>query len=221
MPPTTHDPCTRACDAEPPAEPPHPPGRRRRTVRALVLPANLPPQEARRFLNKHCREAGELVTRMLRRRDDLGPESVEDVGQEVFIVLCTTLLRGETIKDVDGFLGQTAKNLTSNHVRSAGRKHKRAPEAELEVHLSPDADPETAVHTSSQMQALAGYVVRLPGREREAFQLVQIEQFTFDEAAEKLDRPRGTVIHEVRRAAEKVASMARAAGFVTEEEPSP
>ena len=50
-------------------------------MRAICVPANLPPQEMKRALNEHCREASAFLAKLLRQISDLGPESLRSTKE--------------------------------------------------------------------------------------------------------------------------------------------
>jgi len=69
--------------------------------------------------------------------------------------------------------------------------------------------------TSGNAQPMGRYIGGLPREEAEVVQLIDLMGFTLDEAAQALDRPRGTISTQHIRARQAMRDLARASERAT------
>ena len=138
--------------------------------------------------------------RMLGNRAD-----AEEVAQEAFLRAYRALrdYDGGRIRAlrIRGWVWTIAANLCRNRLRSRARH----PETELSVD-PPDttSGPEAAAITSAERAELATRLGRLPWPVRSAVVLRHVVGLSYDEIAEALERPVGTVKSDVHRGLERL-----------------
>jgi len=126
----------------------------------------------------------------------VGPEAVEDIAQEVFIRAYRSLgdFKGES--SFYTWLYKIALNLCRNHYRSKGR---RPPAEELDDNAAgpqfetPGGNPEENVFRREFWETLRRELDGLPPEQREAVVLCDLEGMSYEEMAEMMGVPIGTV----------------------------
>jgi RNA polymerase sigma-70 factor (ECF subfamily) len=140
----------------------------------------------------------------------------EDLAQEIFVKLYLALPRFDTSKPLTPFLFRIAHN----HCLDALRR-KRVPTVSL-VRDDPDAgggvevdhpdagpDPEEQARRAEVMDAVEEALASLPDTYRSALVLRHVQGLTYEEIAEALGLPMGTVKARIHRGREKLQQKLR------------
>ena len=143
-------------------------------------------------------------------------DEAEDLTQEVFLKVYRTL---HSYRPESGALETWIVRVARNHFIDHYRKHKteRTQTGALEDHHEAMVSPTLRVETPSQAldrKETANRVHRLlallPEDQREAVILRDLEELTYEEIAELLDLPIGTVKSRINRGRIELARMVRA-----------
>jgi RNA polymerase sigma-70 factor (ECF subfamily) len=176
--------------------------------KVVVRPPGDPERERQARMRKLFEEHGIFLLGILS-RPGVTPASAEDLRQEVIEVLSNYIdERGVAPPNVRGYLTETAKKKLANHRRLHGLDLDA--EAEVEEAMTSSLDPEQRAEAREQWRRFARYVDKLSSLEQSAYTLVDLEGDTYEEAAEKLGRPVGTVKTQVARARTKLEAFAQA-----------
>jgi RNA polymerase sigma-70 factor (ECF subfamily) len=164
------------------------------------------------LVSKYQRKINRLVSRLVR-----DSAEVEDVTQEAFIKAYRALaqFRGESAFYT--WLYRIAINTAKNYLASQGRRaptttENDAEEAETFDHADQLRDinsPESLLMSKQVGQAVGKAVDALPEELRMAIQLREIEGMSYEEIAEQMDCPIGTVRSRIFRAREAIATELR------------
>jgi RNA polymerase sigma-70 factor (ECF subfamily) len=143
----------------------------------------------RAFLAARCRDA------------DLAGELLQDVA----LRLVTAAPALDPTRDVRGYLFQVAANVWRDHLRKElVRDRARARLGAAGGRTAPPADERLLVR--ELRDAVARAVALLPAAQREVLELRRRSGLTFREIAERLGRPLGTVLGQMRAALEKIGA---------------
>lgn len=163
------------------------------------------------LVQKYQHRIAHLVGRYVR-----DPEEVEDVVQEAFIKAYRGLanFRGESAFYT--WLYRIAINTAKNHLVSAGR---RVPDQGVDASEAEQYDsgtllqetdtPERQVLTNEIEAAVYGAIDSLPAELKEAITLRELEGLSYEEIAEVMDCPIGTVRSRIFRARETIDNRLR------------
>jgi RNA polymerase sigma-70 factor (ECF subfamily) len=164
------------------------------------------------LVSKYQRKINRLVSRLVR-----DAAEVEDVTQEAFIKAYRALaqFRGESAFYT--WLYRIAINTAKNSLASQGRRAPTTTENDAEeAETFDDADqlrdintPESLMMSRQVGQAVSKAVDALPEELRVAIQLREIEGMTYEEIAELMNCPIGTVRSRIFRAREAIATELR------------
>jgi RNA polymerase sigma-70 factor, ECF subfamily len=158
------------------------------------------------LVRKYQHKVAKLVSRYVRDRSE-----VEDVAQEAFIKAYRAIagFRGESAFYT--WLYRIAVNTAKNYLDSQGR---RPPSTDMEVEgaeliesgesLRDQATPERALLTDEIAQTVNRAIESLPEDLRTAITLREIEGLSYEEIAQAMDCPIGTVRSRIFRAREAI-----------------
>jgi RNA polymerase sigma-70 factor (ECF subfamily) len=158
------------------------------------------------LVRKYQHKVAKLVTRFVRDRGE-----AEDVTQEAFIKAYRALpgFRGESAFYT--WLYRIAVNTAKNYLESRGR---RPPGSDLEIEgaelmdagslLRDEASPERLALTEEIGATVSRVINQLPVDLRTAIKLREIEGLSYEEIAEVMDCPIGTVRSRIFRAREAI-----------------
>jgi RNA polymerase sigma-70 factor (ECF subfamily) len=123
----------------------------------------------------------------------LGDEAAgEDVVQETFVALTRAVRRFRGEVSLERFVLAIAVKRARHHLRGTIRRRRQM--AALAVEASPEGrDPEHHAYRRQLAGRLAGALDLLPGAQREAFVLCEVEEMTALEAAHLIRAPEATV----------------------------
>jgi RNA polymerase sigma-70 factor (ECF subfamily) len=139
--------------------------------------------ELRRFFRARCGDG------------DLAAELVQEVAAR----LVTAAPRLDPERNTRGYLFRVAQNVWRDHLRrEIVRRTSAGQVAGREITQAPAADER--VLEQDLVRALRHAVAALPKSQREVLELRQEEGITFREIAERLGRPLGTVLTQMRSA---------------------
>ena len=160
------------------------------------------------LVSKYQRKIFRLLSRLIR-----DPAEVEDVAQEAFIKAYRALpnFRGESAFYT--WLYRIAINTAKNHLVSQGRRAPTSTEADIEEaetfddgdHLRDLNTPDSMLLTKQVAEAVNRAIEQLPEDLRTAIVLREIEGLSYEEIAESMNCPIGTVRSRIFRAREAIA----------------
>ena len=161
---------------------------------------------------KYQRKLGRLIGRLVR-----DPAEVEDVAQEAFIKAYRALpqFRGESAFYT--WLYRIGVNSAKNFLMTQGRRaptstEKDAEEAETfeeAEQLRDNNTPESVLMSRQVAETVNAAMARLPEELRTAITLREIEGMSYDEIADVMNCPIGTVRSRIFRAREAIAAELR------------
>lgn len=164
------------------------------------------------LVTKYQRKIFRLLSRLIR-----DPGEIEDVAQEAFIKAYRALpnFRGDSAFYT--WLYRIAINTAKNHLVAQGRRAPTSTEAEVEeAENFEDADGLRDVNTPDAMlmsrqvgDAVNRAIDRLPEDLRTAIVLRELEGLSYEEIAESMNCPIGTVRSRIFRAREAIANELR------------
>ncbi|MEU9021539.1 RNA polymerase sigma factor [Actinomadura sp. NPDC048394] len=210
MPPTSRSSPVRpapAPAAEPAAEPAadaaaEPAGdpSREPTDAALIAASRTDPE---RFAALFRRHAPAIMRYTVRR---LGQDPADDIVAETFLVAFRRRGAYDAARpDARPWLYGIATNLIRRHRRAEVRALRALARGGADPVTEPFTDAvEDRVHAGARSQALAGAIAALPAAQREVLLLVTWAELTYDEVAEALGVPSGTVRSRMNRIRRKL-----------------
>lgn len=161
------------------------------------------------LVSKYQRKLGRLLSRFIR-----DPAEVEDVAQEAFIKAYRALpsFRGDSAFYT--WLYRIGINTAKNHLVSRGR---RPSNQDIDIvdaeqfghteHLSDVDTPESLLLSDEIKQKVGEVIARLPPDLRQAIVLRELEGLSYEEIAEAMDCPIGTVRSRIFRAREAIDAV--------------
>ena len=164
------------------------------------------------LVSKYQRKIFRLLSRLIR-----DPGEIEDVAQEAFIKAYRALpnFRGDSAFYT--WLYRIAINTAKNHLVAQGRRAPTTTEAEVEeAENFDDADglrdvntPDAVLMSRQVGEAVNRAIERLPEDLRTAIVLRELEGLSYEEIAESMNCPIGTVRSRIFRAREAIANELR------------
>ena len=164
------------------------------------------------LVSKYQRKIFRLLSRLIR-----DPTEIEDVAQEAFIKAYRALpnFRGESAFYT--WLYRIAINTAKNYLVSLGRRAPTTTEADIEDaetfddgdHLRDLNTPDSMLLTKQVAEAVNRAIDQLPEDLRTAIVLRELEGLSYEEIAESMRCPIGTVRSRIFRAREAIATELR------------
>ncbi|MES9540739.1 MULTISPECIES: RNA polymerase sigma factor [unclassified Actinomadura] len=159
--------------------------------------------DSERFAGLFQRHAQEIMRYVARR---LGRDAAEDVVAETFLVAFHQRHRYDAARpDARPWLYGIATNLIRRHRRAEVRALRVLARGGLDPVTEPFTDAvENRVQAGARSRALAAAIAGLPAKQREVLLLVTWAGLTYDEVAEALGVPSGTVRSRMNRIRRKL-----------------
>ena len=164
------------------------------------------------LVEKYQRKLARLLSRFIR-----DPAEVEDVTQEAFIKAYRALpaFRGDSAFYT--WLYRIGINTAKNYLMAMGRRAPTSTEVEAEEaegfdegeQLRDINTPESALLTSEIAETVNKTIEQLPEELRTAIQMREIEGMSYEDIAQAMDCPIGTVRSRIFRAREAIAEQLR------------
>ena len=181
--------------------------------RELVARAQRGDKQAFNLLvEKYQRKLGRLLSRFIR-----DPAEVEDVTQEAFIkaYLALPAFRGDSAFYT--WMYRIGMNTAKNYLMAMGRRAPTSTEVEAEEaegfeegeQLRDINTPESVLLSNEIAETVNRTIEALPEELRKAIQMREIEGMSFEDLAEAMDCPIGTVRSRIFRAREAIAEQLR------------
>ena len=164
------------------------------------------------LVQKYQRKLGRLLSRMIR-----DPAEVEDVVQEAFIKAYRALPNFRNESAFYTWLYRIGINTAKNYLVAMGRRPRAVPEIEVEdAENFEDGDelrtidtPETELMSKQVAKTVNETVASLPEELRTAITLREIEGMSYEDIAQVLGCPIGTVRSRIFRAREAISARIR------------
>jgi RNA polymerase sigma-70 factor (ECF subfamily) len=164
------------------------------------------------LVEKYRRKLMRLLSRMVR-----DPDEIEDIAQETFIKAYRALPQFRGDAAFYTWLYRIAVNTAKNHLASKGRGMQSLSEQALNDEDEPDerlmvqdiSTPESELLSKQVAYAVNDAVEALPEELRQAITLREIEGMSYEEIAEAMACPIGTVRSRIFRAREAIAAKLR------------
>ena len=164
------------------------------------------------LVEKYQRKLMRLLSRMIR-----DPDEVEDVAQETFIKAYRALPQFRGDAAFYTWLYRIAVNTAKNHLAARGRSMPTLSEQAIDAEDEPDerlmiqdiSTPESELLSKQVAYAVNEAVEALPEELRQAITLREIEGMSYEEIAEAMACPIGTVRSRIFRAREAIAAKLR------------
>jgi len=164
------------------------------------------------LVDKYQRKLGRLLSRFIR-----DPAEVEDVTQEAFIKAYRALpaFRGDSAFYT--WLYRIGINTAKNYLMALGRRAPTSTEVEAEdaegydegEQLRDINTPESLLLSKEIAETVNATIERLPEELRKAIQMREIEGMSYEDIAQAMDCPIGTVRSRIFRAREAIAEQLR------------
>ncbi|WP_307796817.1 RNA polymerase sigma factor [Actinomadura barringtoniae] len=155
------------------------------------------PERFAEIFHRHWDE----IHRYIYRR--LGPEAAEDVSAEVFTTAFQARKRYDPARtDARPWLYGIATNLISQHRRAERRRNQVLARADAEWITPFDDSVDARLNAQRLAPRIASALSRLSAHERDLLLMIVWAELTYEEAAQALDLPLGTVqsrLHRIRK----------------------
>jgi len=140
-------------------------------------------------------------------------DEAEDLTQDVFIKVFRSLSTFDRRANFQTWLYSVTRNLCIDHYRAL-RKEREALNRDLDVDVlapaSPDRSPLQILESQDQAALLRRALDRLPAAMRTAVVLRDLQELSYEDIAQKLDLPDGTVKSRISRGRAELARQIQA-----------
>jgi RNA polymerase sigma-70 factor (ECF subfamily) len=137
----------------------------------------------------------------------------EDLAQQAFVEAATTYGRFRGDSQPSTWLYGIAMNLVRNHLsRAPSRRFQFEGEEALDDHVSEQPDPSRQLELTQTMHLLQRELDELTPEQREVLLLVALDELSYEQAADLLAIPVGTVRSRVSRARSQLRHRFAGAG---------
>ena len=135
-------------------------------------------------------------------------DEAEDLTQDIFLKLFKSLETFDRRANFQTWLISVSRNLCIDHYRSV-RKERQTINRDLDASeltpVSPTASPHTQLELQDRVLLLRGALEKLPPTLRSAVMLRDIQELTYQEIADRLGVPEGTVKSRINRGRAELA----------------
>ncbi len=185
----------------------------RSTTDAVVIGQSLEdPERFGTIFERYFRQIHQYLARRVARR--VGPRAAADVAAEVFVVAFSQRQRYDLARDcARPWLYGIATNLAGTHRRQEERRYRAL--ARTEASLASPSDEDLIADRVSALAARPALAMALAGldrRDRDVLMLVALADLSYDEVAESLGIPYGTVCSRLSRARRRLRDCLKASG---------
>lgn len=155
-------------------------------------------------VSRYRRKVFHIAYKFTGRHDD-----AEDLTQEIFLKVFRSLDKFNQDADFSTWLGSVARNYCIDHYRASKREKEVMVEDLLAFDLAPAAsgNPYRALEDRDRRSLLRRGLDLLPGKLREAVVLRDLLGLSYQEMADRLSLPEGTVKSRINRGREELARL--------------
>ncbi|MCQ2753708.1 MAG: sigma-70 family RNA polymerase sigma factor [bacterium] len=142
------------------------------------------------------------IIRLITKQDN------EDVEQEVYVKVWKNSSKYEERGNFKSWISTVAKNVAKDYLKSASFRNSEnttSDDYELECIKDKKLTPESSILISERQQTIINAVESLKPKLKEAIMLCEIEGYTYEEAAQKLKCPIGTIKSRIFNAKKELA----------------
>jgi RNA polymerase sigma-70 factor (ECF subfamily) len=153
---------------------------------------------------RYRRKVFHIAYKFTGRHDD-----AEDLSQEIFLRVFRSLDKFNQDADFSTWLGSVARNYCIDHYRASKREKDVVVEDLVALDLAPasSGNPHRALEDRDRRSLLRGGLDLLPGKLREAVVLRDLLGLSYQEMADRLGLPEGTVKSRINRGREELARL--------------
>ena len=162
------------------------------------------------IVSRHRRKVFNVAYKFVGRHDE-----AEDLTQEIFIKVFKSLATFDRRANFQTWLISVSRNLCIDHYRSV-RKERETIDRQVDANeLMPEApgpSPVAALEQRDRVSLLRQALAGLPEALRTAVIMRDLEEFTYEEIADRLGLPEGTVKSRINRGRTELARRVRRIG---------
>ncbi len=138
-------------------------------------------------------------------------DQAEDLTQEIFLKVFRGLDRFNREADFATWLSSVARNYCIDHYRARRREREViSPDVSaVDLAVDPSVNPQRGLEEHDRRSLLREGLVRLPPKLREAVVLRDLQELSYQEMAERLGLPEGTVKSRINRGREELGRLLR------------
>ncbi len=172
-----------------------------------------PKKDRQQRVDRLCEEHRSFILDTLR-HEGVHADAAKDLAQEVELILREHVEDERPLPSPRGFLTRVIQFVARNHKRFEGRRANAG--VDVDVLPSQELDPERRAQKEQLWAKVIRYLADMPEHLAWAVYWIDMEGLGFEEAAEKLGRPAGTVSTHRARGIEMLKEMARRSTQETE-----
>jgi len=172
-----------------------------------------------RIVSTHWRRVFNIAYKFTGRYDE-----AEDLAQDVFLKLFKSLDTFDRRANFQTWLTSVSRNLCIDHYRSVRREREtmnRTIDPNTLTPVAPGASPQALLEQRDRVTQLREALDRLTPPLRAAVMLRDIHELTYQEIADRLGLPEGTVKSRINRGRAELARQIRARGAARAPHPEP
>lgn len=203
----------------PPSSKKSPPPPEEQMPLAIIIPKNVSQEDQEAIARSLYKDHGEYIVRELIRLGDIQEASAQDIRQRVIVLVRNRLVQEAAAGEeesppelVRAFVREVALNEGRNWKRARRRKPDmlRAGEGDADDAPASVMDPQQALEVAEHKAKVRRYIHTLPAGEAAVVRVIDLDEMTLDQAAEKLDMSRSAVHRSHARAMKQLRAMWRA-----------
>jgi RNA polymerase sigma factor (sigma-70 family) len=139
-------------------------------------------------------------------------DEAEDLAQDIFLKIFKSLNTFDSRANFQTWLVSVSRNLCIDHYRSVRKEREtidRGVDASELTPASPDSSPIAALEQRDRVVLLRDALAALPGTLRSAVVMRDIQELSYQEIADRLHLPEGTVKSRINRGRTELAKQIR------------
>lgn len=155
------------------------------------------------LVSKHRRRVFNIAYKFTGR-----PDRAEDLSQEIFLRIFRNLSKFDPDADFSKWLASVARNHCIDNYRSTRREQRTMVDDGLAFDLAvapSSSDPMRSIEASEARELLRSGLAQLPPKLREAVILRDLKGLAYEEMADQLSLPVGTIKSRINRGREELA----------------